>query len=360
MQEIGSEYWISNLPTEYLEGSPEWINKWGNNVLTSSGRGAISLLLEQIENEITCKTVLLPAYTCESVIIPFKKRGYTCYFYDIDQQLYPKYDSINSFNKEQISIFLHMGYYGFSTNNQLGEQIKQFKNKGTIIIEDLTHTLFSYYRRFKENDYYIASLRKWTGLASGGFLASKYNDIQGDLRLQTSFSNIREEALLIKGQYIISDDKNLKKTYLEMFKEGESILDNDPSPYSIDPMSKSIIKKIDIDELIIKRKQNFKSLLEDLKDIKWIEPVFDELPDNICPFFFPIYIDKGREELKRKLKDENIYCPVHWPIPEQIGLDKSPLSKKIYENIMSLPCDQRYGKEEMQKIIGIIKKMLFS
>ena len=64
------------------------------------------------------------------------------------------------------------GIFWFSTNDNLYTIISDLKSSGTIIVEDVTHTLFSKFERYPENDYYVASLRKWAGLPSGGFLAS--------------------------------------------------------------------------------------------------------------------------------------------------------------------------------------------
>ena len=52
-KEIGSEFWIDNYNTnETNSGIPLWLNKFGNIVLTSSGRGAISLALSQFKPKI--------------------------------------------------------------------------------------------------------------------------------------------------------------------------------------------------------------------------------------------------------------------------------------------------------------------
>ena len=84
-KEIGSEFWIDQVPTEYKSGLPQWVGKFGNIVLTSSGRGAISLMLEKTRK----KTALLPAYTCDSMILPFIAQGYDCRFYDVNRDLTP-------------------------------------------------------------------------------------------------------------------------------------------------------------------------------------------------------------------------------------------------------------------------------
>lgn len=351
--EIGSEFWLDYIPTEFNNDIPEWLFKFGVTVLTSSGRGAISLLLKEVQPKF--KTVLIPAYTCGSIISPFIAQGYTCYFYDINEDLTPNLESI--ITRRNVGIFLHMGYFGFPTNNGLLDIVKQFKTKSTIIVEDITHTLFSDYKRFEENDYYVASIRKWVGLPSGGFLASPNRTIKSTLQHNEVFANIRREALLIKARYISGSDETLKSKYLDLFAKGEAFIDSDLAPYHIDHLSKLIIGILAANELKEIRKANFKILSEGLKRVNYIDLVFTGLPENVCPMFYPIYINKNRSVIKQKLIEQNIYCPIHWPMPDQIEFKSFENATKIYNTILSIPCDQRYGKEDMERVVSVLKRL---
>jgi len=349
--EIGSEFWLDNIPIEWNSDIPDWIEKFGNTVLTSSGRGAISLLLHEVQPKL--KTALLPAYICNSVILPFIAQGYTCYFYDTNSDLTPDFESIVA--RGDIGIFLHMGYYGFPTNNGLLDIIKRFKTESTIIVEDITHTLFSNYQRFEENDYYMASIRKWMGLPSGGFLASPNRTVESTLRHNQLFANIRREAQLVKARYLSGGDEALKSRYLDLFAKGEAVLDSDIEPYHIDALSMALISMVDVNGLIDKRRANFKILSEGLKNVKYIESIFTGLPENICPLFYPIYIKKKRSEICQKLIEKNIYCPIHWPVPEQIECRHFENAANIYNIVLSIPCDQRYGVEDMKRVVSVLR-----
>ena len=59
---------------------------------------------------------------------------------------------------------------------------------------------------------------------------------------------------------------------------------------------------------------------------------------------------------QKELAAHNIYCPVHWPIPEQVkpAMDKD--SEYIYSHVLSLICDQRYDLEDMVGIVDIANK----
>lgn len=351
-KEVGSEFWIENSSYECMKDTPEWISQYGEIVLTSSGRGAISLLLEEVEPVF--KTVLLPAYTCESVILPFITQGYTCYFYDINEDLSPNIESIEMHQK--IGIFLHMGYFGFQTNIDLLDVIKQLKHDMTIIVEDVTHTLFSNYKRFEENDYYLASIRKWMGLPSGGFLACSKKNIKSTPYYNCYFADMRREALLTKAQYISGEDDKLKPQYLELFNKAESFLNEDLQPYYIDDLSRKILASIVLDEFIDSRRKNFEILRIGLKDVSFINPIFKDLPDSVCPLFYPIYINEKRNDIRQKLIEKNVYCPIHWPVPKQVNIYNFENSTKIYNRCLSIPCDQRYGKEDMQRVISELKE----
>jgi len=351
--EIGSEFWIESIPLisdELKINMPNWINKFGNYVLTSSGRGALSLLLQNIKPKV--KSVLLPNYICESVITPFINNEYKIYYYSINKDLEPDLSSLPT--SKDIGVFLHIGYFGFCTNYILKDVLKHYKNQGTIIVEDLTHTLFSNYERTNQNDYYIGSIRKWFGLPSGGILISTHNKINNNLSLNKQFSNMRETALLLKSSYIISGDEKLKIKYLQLFHDAEVCLDHDVEPYKIDSTSIKLISMLDDKELIKKRKENFNTILKNLKCSNNIEPIFYNLPFDVCPLFFPIFIQKDRDIIKNVLIDNKIYCPIHWPIPNILKSHSLNSSHYIFDHILSIPCDQRYTIDDMLRIVTIL------
>lgn len=349
MKEIGSEYWLDSVNNNFIRKEmPLWLSRFGEVTLTSSGRGAISLLLQNIEPKT--KTALLPSYICESVIDPFRRFGYDCYFYEVNRNLSIDFKTIMEF--KDIGVFVHMGYFGFNTNRKIMEQIKILQERSTIVIEDVTHNLFYEYLTL-DSDFYIASIRKWFGTPTGGFLATnnKKMKIQTHLKENRVLSNLRLEALKMKAEYIHNDNENIKEKVLNEFSRAEALLDSDPSAYKIDNVSSSIIENIDIENIIIKRRMNFNALLEGILRISYIEPIFTSLENDTCPFFFPVYLKKGRDYIRRILIENSIYCPIHWPMPRDIGYE----NKKIYEKILSIPCDQRYETSDMSRIIELLR-----
>lgn len=349
--EIGSEFWIddNNLVEDNSE-MPSWLRRFGNIVLTTSGRGALSLLLDHVKPRV--KKVLLPSYICDSVIFPFEIAGYELIFYDVDRYFKPI--DLEMIKNSNVGIFLHMGYFGFSTNDIFSDLISSLKSESVITIEDVTHTLFSQQNKSIESDFIIGSIRKWFGIPSGGFLATdkimKFDLIDANV----DFINIRRLSLNQKFEYMNSGNESIKSTYLSGFNRAEHILDEDVRPYKIDHESEVIIKNLDDKELQSYRQRNYEFLLKHLRDVDGIEVVFNDIENDVIPMFFPIYVKNYRDELRRKLIEKKIYCPVHWPIPKQVNGHLNITTKNIYDSILSIPCDQRYQIEDMRRIINEI------
>ncbi|WP_144478307.1 DegT/DnrJ/EryC1/StrS family aminotransferase [Cytobacillus oceanisediminis] len=352
--EIGSEFWLQNIPEEdFFKEVPDWLSKYGDTILTSSGRGAISLFLQQVTPQH--KSVLLPAYICDSVILPFIEQGYTCYLYEVDEKLSPIIENIEMY--ENIGVFFHMGYYGFQTNFNLLKVLRYFQKQSTIIIEDVTHTLFSQFNRYEENDFYVGSIRKWFGVPSGGFLASSKRIVKRPVSINYDFSMLRTTALTNKGKYMKTNDDSLKSLFLSQFSNAEILLNEDLNPYCIDSSSIILINSLDVDELISRRRENFKVLLEGLESISYLTSPFKYLANNECPLFYPVMVKNNRNYVRKKLIDEKIYCPIHWPVPAQIKVTDLSSTLEVYNTILSIPCDQRYGKVEMDRIISILRSI---
>ncbi len=111
------------------------------------------------------------------------------------------------------------------------------------------------------------------------------------------------------------------------------------------PLTKEILDNIDYEEVRERREENYAILSEELDDINGLS-----LRAPVGPFAYPFYTENSAE-LRKKLADNGIYVPVLWPNCKDSGSDSAA---DLSEHILPLPCDQRYGEEEMYKIADII------
>jgi len=351
--EIGSEFWQYSSSNKLTHQIPQWLH-WGKeNRLLASGRTALDHIIGDIKATSTFKTVYMPSYCCHTMIEPFISNGVEVLFYDVvvDKNGGLDYHIDYQNNCDAVFIMSHFGYssYDFS------EIIEIFKyKKGKIIIEDATHSLFQKQAFNTNSDYIFASFRKWMAIP-GGSLASKMNDdfdIDLPTKIHEEYVNLRVEGMRLKQAYMSKPNMD-KKSFLQIFNEAEYLLDRDYKSYTIDDLSFSIIAQIDKNKLRSKRIANANYLIEGITKHSHIKPLFNKVDANHCPLFVPIIIKAGcRDSINKHLIEKNVYCPVHWPKSDLHKLNRK--SEFIYDHILSIPCDQRYYLDDMDRIIEIL------
>jgi len=314
--EIGSEFHLM----DYDEGNGLLFPRSGS--LVFSGRTAIESVLSTITN---AHTALLPSYCCESIIEPFIKAGIKVSFYDVNF-----FDRLTVKIDKTADILFWCNYFGFN--------IKMPDFDG-IIIEDITHSLFSDKQCDVRSDYLVASIRKWEPIVCGGYCSIEF---QGKTP-PSDFIIKKKNAMELKKDYLLSKNNTIsKKEYLLLFQDSNKWLSNNYTGMAIDSWSTEYLSHIDMNKQKEIRRQNAIVIYNELKNISFLFP----LSDMDCPLFVPI-IHKKRNELRNYLIENNVFCPVHWPQPN--GCESN-----IYSQELSIVCDQRYDESDMRRIASLI------
>ena len=356
--EIGGNYSLSDSQLLSEIGSEEltlplFTEKWKSSILTSSGRGAISLLMKNMKG---IKKVLLPIYTCDSVIKGFRDNSIDYEFYHISKDLSVDISNLNSLIESFTpNLILFHSYFGFDTLKETRKLYGDFRNKGICVIEDITHSWLSDFT-IDGADYYIVSLRKWLELPDGGAILSNKHDLSFDFIQQehTEIIDIFKKASKIKNDFFKTEDYKLKDMFRPLFYSVEDFFDETVEIYSISTLSLQIINNTNIDYIKSSRRKNYDLLVKGINN-SLVTPIFKELSSNTVPLYLPVYVDGCRDKLQSFLAQNKIYCPIHWPLASDIQ-EKYGNEFYIYDNILSIVCDQRYSLEDMQRIVESINK----
>jgi hypothetical protein len=268
------------------------------------------------------------------MVLPFLKAGIKVCFYPVFME---KGRLVQDFQAARdCDGLLLMDYFGYTGYSDA-------VNFEGICIRDLTHSVFS--ATYSDAQYYFGSLRKWAGFYTGGF-SWGFSDHQ--LEENNIYTSLRREAMEQKRQYIagLSDSKD----YLAVFSQAEQMLD-DCVPAAAAQEDIHRAQHLDVADMKRRRRENAAQLLEAFADVA----LFPEMSEQDCPLFVPIRVPDGkRDDFRRHLAGLEIYCPAHWPLTKYHMPDTK--SRKLYEEELSLVCDQRYDRADMDRLIKAVKQ----
>lgn len=338
-REIGSDFWKTEL-------------KKTDTRFFLAGRTALEYIIRDILVEKTIKSVLMPSYCCYTMIEPFKRHCIQIRFYDVlfqDGKL-----TVDIPEAKDNEIFFAIKYFGYC---ELADfDMGRIGREWECIIEDCTHSWLIDERQQGTPDYRFISYRKWTGIgaiSTAEKLNGKFNIAQQPI-INEIYNRKRTTAEEGKKVFI-EENKGDKNKYLNAFGEAERGLSDDYVDYL--PSYESIYRffNMDVDEIKRRRRENATVLLDGVKGISGITLMFDTIEKTDTPLFVPILIQpERRDALRNYLIYHQIYCPVHWPLSDlHAGISERAI--KIYNQELSLVCDQRYDCDDMERIIKTIR-----
>ena len=332
MREIGSEFWnvpITNKKNELFPESTQWF---------LSGRSALQAVINDIKSKKKCCTVALPSWCCDSMIKPFIDAGIEVHFYSVSFK-----NRIVQNIKKNCDILFVMDYFGY-----ISDDLNLSDYYGAVI-RDVTHSVFS--KSYSDADYYFGSLRKWCGVWTGGFAWSNDgNLLEKPLPDESEYCSLRKESMEQKAEYI--EGSRTDKNYLVLFKQAEELLD-DINVVAADKRDVDLVDYLDVVFIRNQRRANAKVLQEAFPELL----IFPALKTSECPLFVPVLIPDGkRDALRRYLINNSVYCPIHWPVSKYHVLNNADMY--IYENELSLVCDQRYNEKDMNRMIELINTFM--
>lgn len=328
MREIGSEFWdvpIASKTNDLFPEKTQWY---------LSGRSALHAVIHDL-GEV--RSVSLPSWCCDSMIKPFIDAGLEVKFYPVffNEGLVQEF----AFDADILFLMDYFGYTGVTPD---------LSGYEGIVIRDVTHSLFS--ASYHDADYYFGSLRKWCGVWTGGYAWTKDGHKLDEGKIDIDYVSLRKQAMHEKGQYI--DGRRNDKEYLKIFSDAEDLLEG-MSVFQAAERDIKVAYHLNVEEINDKRRANAEVLRKAFSD--WL--IFSSTSPTDTPMFVPVLVPDGkRDELRRFLIKEEIYCPIHWPVSVYHRLNEK--EQFSYDNELSLVCDQRYTEEDMSRIVETINSFI--
>ncbi len=340
-REIGSDFHISDsaIYKPNRDSVIEYLSEY-NTRYFDSGRSALRAVLEFVPHD----KVLLPAYICESVRACFPDSEVD--YYAVDQNFNIVWSDLLSKAECGVDIvYIHYFNGKILPEYEFDKLIRLHDNYGFCIIEDTTHSFLS--RKQTVGDFCICSLRKWFPISDGGVLYSK-NQLPALEYHNATWTEMKRSAMCSKALYLAGENIN-KDLFLEVFANAEDELDHQEEICLISNNSFEVLHRFDLKEIACLRKNNFATLSNLLTSLEMV--VVDADGMDQVPLFCILKTD-NRDSLRKFLIEHKVYCPMHWPLYDELKAMDSV--RTLQEKELSIPIDQRYGQAQMEHIAKLI------
>ena len=272
--------------------------------------------------------VYLPYYTCEVLLEPVQKADIDYEFYSINEKLEPVALPLLAENEA----FLYTNYFGLK--QQCVERLAQ--HYGSQLIVDNAQAFYADPLKGIDTFY---SARKFFGVPDGAYL---YTDKLLQQEFEQDYSCERMSQLLKRI------DLGAEAGYSDFRKNDDALCHQ-----AIKKMSKltsAILSNIDYAEARKKRRENFQMLDGALGHKNHLHFA---LNDDCVPMAYP-YLTND-DELKQKLIENKIFVATYWPNVMDWCEEKT-WEYQLAQRTCFLPVDQRYGQEDMNKILNVLQK----
>ena len=297
---------------------------------TDSGRSSLRLAADSV---LKNKKVLLPNFLCGIIPDILSSCGVLFEYYPVKQDLVPDKDAIASMDFDAL--------YGINYFGAVYDWARVLPSPEIILIED--NVFLGCFEKNDNVDTWIGfnSFRKIMPVADGSIILSTIPLAHDRIHPETPmFSKVKYQGKRLKQAYL-SSGQGGEEDYLNLLQKGERLLEAQIDIHRMSDHSTWILieQGCRMSESLAARRKNYELLSRMLGDYAI----------DICPrfpSFIPLLVP-DRDGLRRHLKSQSIFLPVHWPPPDGVRND-------IYDSIISVPVDDRYDPSDMAHIATAI------
>ena len=296
------------------------------DVSLSCGRACLEYLIE-LRN---IQTVWLPDFLCSSVPNQCRQTGVEIKTYQVGRGFAPIYD----FEVAEDEWLYLVDYYG-----QLSKCVvdRAFEvSDGRVIVDESQ----GYYRAPWEGADTLYTCRKWFGVSDGAFLHT-HNDLKLDRELP------RAESFDKMG-FVLGRFERPAGEFFAESRTNNARFSNEPMA-EMSALTENLLHAVDYSAAKDRRLTNW-SMLDDALGSS------NRLSLNVpeAPFMYP-YMVEDAEGIRKTMAAEGVFVPMLWPnVPDDA--DAGLFAIDFSKNILPLPVDQRYGADDMARVLKILSR----
>jgi len=299
----------------------------GNNLFhkdaypLSTGRACINFILKRIKPN----KLFIPYYTCDAIFEPILLNKIDFEYYPLNQNLEPADIQLK---KNEYLFFIN--YFGIK-RQVVHSLINKYGKK--LIIDDTQ----GFFEKGYTGIWSFNSARKFFGVPDGAYLYSPQ-----------SFDDDFPRNNSTKYDHLIQRLIGNQEIAYQNFLESEKILNSDILKISL--FSEKLLSRINYKKVADIRIENFNYLHQNLRDFNKFKIPKNLISVPLCYPFIPI-----KKIAKSTLHQKGLFIPSFWDRTISVLNKGFEFEKKLADNLLPLPVDQRYSIKEMRIVKNIIK-----
>lgn len=336
---IGGMFGLQATPDPNANFPPFLSNR---SIYLVNARSGIWFLVERLAP----RQVWCPSYLCHTILAAVKNSTASTKFYPVNYDLaIPSFDWLDQVQHGDLVILID--YFGFSSDSACAVQARE---RGAWVLEDASQALLSG-NVGQFSDFVVYSPRKFVGIPDGGILCLNCDDPFQGVNFETPPPEWWLSAFLASLLRREFDIHGGTRPWFELFQKTEP--SSPVGPFAMSELSRVLLQNnFDYSAIAQRRADNYRALADKLGNLA----LFPYLPEQIIPLGFPIRTQE-RDRVRQALFAHEIYPPVHWPIQGVVPKEYGD-SHKLASEIMTLPCDQRYDGDDMDRVARLVAEVL--
>lgn len=300
-------------------------NQFKHDVKLNSARNAFKLILLEIKP----RKIFIPAFLCGVMhdLLLDLKVSFELYF--LNEDFSPDLNDDSLLSGEYI---LFVNYFGVN-DDVVNDVIDKYGRERVIV--DAAQALY-----FTPETLPVAviySPRKFVGLPDGGVIRTK-------MELDESYSRDTDSYLHLKHLGMRFDNP-AEKGYRH-YKAAEKRLSSQPIK-RMSYLTELLFDSYSHERIKNSRISNFSFLDERLSRVNQLK-----FRKKYPALVYPLLIENGWL-IKRKLIKNKVFVPTYWPDISLVN-ECGNFERTLLDNLIAIPCDQRYSQDDFEKIISLI------
>lgn len=315
-----------------------------NTTFLSGGTACLTVISDFLLDHGMGK-VLLPSYLCPSIVRTFERCGVGWDFYQVNEDLSIDLDDLARKASPGGAVYF-INYFGFFHSATTQEYLNGLQQKGSLLIEDNAQAGFP---ARLSGDFAFNSIRKLAG-HDGGFLTTRH-DLTPYLEQYRGRPNPRLALIRAyrEGLYgYLFEGRGSHAELERLFQRAEGIYESNPAVLG-DEDELEQIQRLDWEGIRQARRENYEYLMNWVKQIPEISPIFAELQADNLPLGLPVYFSSAsRDRVNEALGKAGIGLTIHW---DEIGSDPrtrgNARAVEMAGRMLTLVIDQRMRRKQM-------------